>query len=101
MAHHPALTSDGYEIQFSTNHVGHALLIKLVLPTLQRTAVQLDADVRIVSNTSLGFESHPYGGIAFDDLSTKLEFPSSATGCATGRASWPISCTLKSELARR
>ena len=75
MAHPPALTSDGYEIQFGTNHIGHALLIKLLLPTLQRTAAQPNADVRIVSNTSLGFKGHPASGIAFNDLRTKQEYP--------------------------
>ena len=75
MAHLPALTSDGYEIQFGTNHIGHALLIKLLLPTLQRTATQLNADVRIVSNTSVGFKAHPASGIAFEYLRTKQEYP--------------------------
>ena len=32
------LTSDGYEVRFGTNHPGHALLIKLLLPTLLQTA---------------------------------------------------------------
>ena len=34
----PGLTADGYELQFGTNHVGHALLVKLLLPLLQHTA---------------------------------------------------------------
>lgn len=49
-----ALTKDGYELQFGTNHMGHALLIKLLLPTLERTASQPDSDVRIVSLSSEG-----------------------------------------------
>jgi len=73
MASPPALTADGYEIQFGTNHVGHALLIKLLLPTMLRTAEQPNSDVRIVSNTSLGFKGHPSGGIAFADLRTTQE----------------------------
>src|SRR5262249_20169093 len=41
-------TKDGYEIQFGTNHLGHAALIKLLLPTLLSTAEQPESDVRIV-----------------------------------------------------
>ena len=29
------VTHDGYEIQFGANHLGQALLIKLLLPTLE------------------------------------------------------------------
>lgn len=68
MAQVPALSKDGYEIQFATNHIGHALLIKLLLPTMLRTAGQPDADVRIVTLTSLGFRGHPRGGILFEQL---------------------------------
>jgi NAD(P)-dependent dehydrogenase (short-subunit alcohol dehydrogenase family) len=50
-----ALTTDGYEIQFGTNHMGHALLMKLLLPTMLETAKEPNADVRIVSLTSEGF----------------------------------------------
>lgn len=31
------LTNEGYEIQFGTNHMGHAMLIQLLLPILQQT----------------------------------------------------------------
>jgi NAD(P)-dependent dehydrogenase (short-subunit alcohol dehydrogenase family) len=70
MALPPALTKDGYEIQFGTNHVGHALLIKLLLPTLQKTVDEPNSDVRIVCLTSIGFFMHPSGGIIFKDLKT-------------------------------
>jgi NAD(P)-dependent dehydrogenase (short-subunit alcohol dehydrogenase family) len=70
MALPPGLTKDGYEVQFGTNHVGHALLIKLLLPTLLRTAELPGSSVRIVLNTSLGFKGHPRGGIQFNDLRT-------------------------------
>ncbi|KAF7356817.1 Short-chain dehydrogenase reductase family [Mycena venus] len=66
----PALTKDGYEVHFGINHIAHALLIKLLLPTLLRTADAPGSDVRIVSLTSQGFSTHPGGGIVFKDLRT-------------------------------
>ncbi|PLB37144.1 NAD(P)-binding protein [Aspergillus candidus] len=38
-------TKDGYEIQFGVNHLGHALLIRLLLPLLMRTAQRDDVAV--------------------------------------------------------
>ncbi|CRG90996.1 putative oxidoreductase C736,13 [Talaromyces islandicus] len=69
----PSLSQDGYEIQFATNHLGHALLVKLVLPVLLHTAQQLGSDVRFVVFTSQGYMMHPSGGILFDQLRTKQE----------------------------
>ncbi|KAK8069811.1 hypothetical protein PG994_006427 [Apiospora phragmitis] len=56
MACPPGVTKEGYEIQFGTNHMGHALLTKLLLPTLLQTAEKAPAegDVRIVSLSSMG-----------------------------------------------
>ncbi|KAK4694543.1 hypothetical protein P7C71_g3055, partial [Lecanoromycetidae sp. Uapishka_2] len=51
MALPASTTKDGYEIQFGTNHVGHALFTKLLMPTLQRTAEEKGSDVRIVNKT--------------------------------------------------
>ncbi|KAJ7189451.1 oxidoreductase [Mycena pura] len=65
-----ALTKDGYEVHFGINHIAHALLIKLLLPTLLRTCEVHHSDVRIVSTTSEGFFLHPRGGILFDSLRT-------------------------------
>jgi NAD(P)-dependent dehydrogenase (short-subunit alcohol dehydrogenase family) len=70
MAHTPALTTDGYEIQFGTNHLGHALLIKKFLPLLTASP-----DPRIVLLTSQGWALHPSGGIIFPDLRTTQSFP--------------------------
>jgi NAD(P)-dependent dehydrogenase (short-subunit alcohol dehydrogenase family) len=67
------LTQDGYEIQFGTNHLGHALLIKLLLPTMQRTFQEPNGDTRIVLMTSQGMGLHPAGGIRFDELRTKQD----------------------------
>jgi len=66
----PGQTKDGYEIQFGTNHLGHALLIKLLLPIMLRTAEDPTSDVRIVSLTSTAYRLAPKGGISFDSVKT-------------------------------
>ncbi|KAJ7030820.1 hypothetical protein C8F04DRAFT_1365378 [Mycena alexandri] len=43
----PALTKDGYEVYFGLNQLAHALFIKLLLPTLLRTAETPNADTRV------------------------------------------------------
>ncbi len=71
----PLQTSkDGYEIQFATNHLAHALLIKLLLPTMLRTADLPGADVRIVTLSSVGWRLYPKGGIAFETLKSQQDF---------------------------
>ncbi|EME84493.1 uncharacterized protein MYCFIDRAFT_134134 [Pseudocercospora fijiensis CIRAD86] len=70
MASPSGMTTDGYEIQFGTNHIGHALLVKLLTPLLQKTA-QTGADVRVVWDTSLGYKAST--GIDFSKLKTKQE----------------------------
>jgi len=72
MATPAGLTEQGYEIQFGTNHVGHALLTKLLLPTLLETAKTPDADVRVVSLSSAGHALAPSKGIIFDELKTDM-----------------------------
>jgi NAD(P)-dependent dehydrogenase (short-subunit alcohol dehydrogenase family) len=59
MAGDPALTVDGYEIRFGTNHMGHALFTKLLLPLLRQTAAQTGSDVRIVNISSDGYRTAP------------------------------------------
>lgn len=70
MAVDPGVSADGYEIQFATNHLGHALLVNLVMPLLQHTAKQPDGDVRVVNMTSIAYEQAPRQGIDFDTLKT-------------------------------
>jgi len=68
----PAATSiDGYETHFAANHMGHALLIKLLLPTLRRTAKQLNSDARIINLSSLAYENAPSQGIDFETLKSE------------------------------
>lgn len=68
MAAPPELTQDGYEFQFGTNHMGHALLTKLLTPVLDATAGRPGSDVRVVVLTSAGVAMAPTGGILFDKL---------------------------------
>ncbi|MCJ1476059.1 hypothetical protein MMC13_004724 [Lambiella insularis] len=66
MGTRPGTTEEGYEIQFGTNHMGHALLTKLLLPTMLATAKQPGADVRILNLSSEGHNLAPSGGILLD-----------------------------------
>lgn len=54
-------TKEGYELQFGVNHMGHALLTRLLLPLLKRTAAT-GADVRVVNISSAGEEAAPKAG---------------------------------------
>ena len=60
-------TQDGYENQFGINQLAHALFIKNLLPTLQRTA-DSHGDARIIFLASLAFRMPPTGGIVFLQL---------------------------------
>jgi NAD(P)-dependent dehydrogenase (short-subunit alcohol dehydrogenase family) len=66
----PTLSVDGYEIQFATNHLGHAMITKQLLPFLLKAAREPNSDVRVVNNTSDGYEASRMikGGIAFAEL---------------------------------
>ncbi|EOD49962.1 Short-chain dehydrogenase/reductase SDR [Neofusicoccum parvum] len=68
----PALTEDGYEIQFGTNHMGPALLTKLLMPLLLKTAAQPRSDVRIVNISSTAYTSAPKPGLLLSQNKTTL-----------------------------
>jgi NAD(P)-dependent dehydrogenase (short-subunit alcohol dehydrogenase family) len=53
-------TTDGFELQFGTNHLGHFLLTGLIAPALLR-----GAPARIVSVSSRGHQQSP---VVFDDI---------------------------------
>lgn len=100
MALPPGLTKDGYEIQFGTNHLGHALLTKMLLPTLLRTAEAPNADVRIVFLTSIGFRAHPKRGIQFEGLRTTQDFGVAGQWIRYGQSKL-ANILYAAELARR
>ncbi|KAK4232740.1 hypothetical protein C8A03DRAFT_48461 [Achaetomium macrosporum] len=58
---------------FGTNHMGHALLTKLLLPLLTQTAISANADVRIVSLSSDGHKFASKPGINFPSLKTPAD----------------------------
>lgn len=66
IAENPSARSvDGYEIHFATNHLGHAMLIRQLLPVLLNTAMEPDADVRIVILSSRSWIITQKGGIQY------------------------------------
>jgi NAD(P)-dependent dehydrogenase (short-subunit alcohol dehydrogenase family) len=69
----PALSKDGFEIHFATNHLGHAMLIRQLLPVMLRTAETPNADVRLVILTSVGWSAHPPAGIWYMKMRTKQD----------------------------
>ncbi|KAM3070334.1 hypothetical protein ACMFMG_010166 [Clarireedia jacksonii] len=69
MAVPPGLTTDGYEIQFGVNHLAHALITKLLLPTLLHTAAS--EPVRIITVLSLGYTLAPSSYSRHKDTSSR------------------------------
>jgi NAD(P)-dependent dehydrogenase (short-subunit alcohol dehydrogenase family) len=67
MAVPAGLTKDGYEVQFGTNHMGHALLLKYLLPLMAKTAAT-GRDVRLVTTSSSAFQGA--SKIAYDTIKT-------------------------------
>ncbi|KAM5354114.1 hypothetical protein ACJ41O_000764 [Fusarium nematophilum] len=67
MATPEGLTEDGYEIQFGTNHIGHALLTRLLLPTLKATS-----DARVVFLSSAAEAIAPKDSYHLDKAKTTM-----------------------------
>lgn len=96
MGNPPTTTDEGYEIQFGTNHIGHFLFTKLLLPTLQKTASEPSADVRVVSVSSVGHNGSP----SFEVMTSTNDLLESSTWTRYG-ASKAANILFASELARR
>ncbi|KAL0932794.1 retinol dehydrogenase [Colletotrichum truncatum] len=71
MATPDGLTKEGYEIQFGTNHMGHALFTQLLLPVLKKTASE-NPDVRVVFLSSAAEGWAPKDTYQLDKLKTKM-----------------------------
>ncbi|ANB13698.1 Env9p [Sugiyamaella lignohabitans] len=61
------LNNDGYEMQFATNYMGHALLTRIMLPLLEKTAKDGD-EVKIINVSSFAHNFAPRVGINFEDV---------------------------------
>ncbi|KAL4811453.1 hypothetical protein BDV18DRAFT_129380 [Aspergillus unguis] len=95
MASPPATTEEGYEIHMGTNHIGHFLLTKLLLPTMRRTVSQ-SPDVRVITLSSLAGHSAP----AFDVITSNTALQSHGWPTQYG-ASKAANMLFAAELARR
>lgn len=70
MALPPGVTEEGYELQFGTNHMGHALLTKLLMPTmLQTTSITKSARIVVLSSIA---HWGCFRGIAYHTLKTDM-----------------------------
>ena len=68
------LTSDGYDLQFGTNVLGHHILTTQLLPQLIAGAKSSpDGKARVVTTSSLAHLSAPSGAIAWDCLDDSLD----------------------------
>ncbi|KAM0344545.1 hypothetical protein ACHAPU_007525 [Fusarium lateritium] len=65
------LTEEGYEIQLGTNHMGHAFLTHLLLPTLEETT-KINSDVRIIFVSSIAESMAPSNPYQLDQFKTTM-----------------------------
>lgn len=73
-----ATSTDGYELQFATNYLGHMLLVQLLLPLLLSTSKLPGADVRVVAISSMAHKIFaPKTGVRYSEIQTSM---SSRTG---------------------
>jgi NAD(P)-dependent dehydrogenase (short-subunit alcohol dehydrogenase family) len=93
-----SVTTQGYELQWGTNVVGHFLLQKLLMPLLVRSAKQI-GEVRVIWTSSDGSNMSPSpDGIFWDDISGTKTHPSPWSLYAQSKAGNVI---LAAETARR
>ncbi|KAL4747524.1 hypothetical protein BDW72DRAFT_12422 [Aspergillus terricola var. indicus] len=92
----PGETDLGHEIQLGTNHTGHFLLTKVLLPVLLETAQKPDSDVRVISLSSIGHNLAP----DFETILNQDELKRCNTNARYG-ASKAANILFAAELARR
>ncbi|KAL7790917.1 NAD(P)-binding protein [Trichoderma ceciliae] len=89
-------TDDGFDLQLGTNHVGHFLFTKMLLPVLKQTVAKYNPDVRVLSISSNAHKIAPSFEtiISTEKLSKQGEWQSYA-------ASKAANILFASELAKR
>ncbi|CAG8157764.1 unnamed protein product [Penicillium salamii] len=102
MGNPPTTTAEGFEIQLGTNHIGHFLFTKLLLPTLLKTvdiqrAKYEEPDVRVITVASA---AHVVGPSSFEGLTSTPSLLNASTWTRYG-ASKSANILFASELARR
>lgn len=102
MGNPPTKTEEGFEVQFGTNHIGHFLLTKLLLPTLKKTVADIRAsgttpDVRIVT---LASAAHVISPTTLEGMTSTESLLAGSTWHRYG-ASKAANIFFTTELARR
>lgn len=96
MGNPPDKTEEGFEVQFGTNHIGHFLLTKLLLPTLKKT-LATTPDVRVVT---LASAAHVISPTTFEGMTSTDSLLAGSTWHRYG-ASKAANIFFAAELARR
>ncbi|KAL5727405.1 NADP-retinol dehydrogenase [Ranunculus cassubicifolius] len=71
LATHYSFSEDNIEMQFATNHLGHFLLINLLLGTMKSTAQKHKVEGRIVIVSSIAHRASYREGIRFAKINDK------------------------------
>ncbi|KAG1361330.1 Short-chain dehydrogenase TIC 32, chloroplastic [Cocos nucifera] len=71
-----SMASDGIELQFATNHVGHFLLTHLLLENMKNTSRESKIEGRIVNVSSEGHRFAFREGICFDKINDQSGYSS-------------------------
>ncbi|KAK5944769.1 hypothetical protein PMZ80_001969 [Knufia obscura] len=99
MATPPSKTKSGHDLQLGTNHVGHFLLVKLLMPLLLKTATATEnSDVRIVTVSSEAYNIAPSNLMDLIEDADRLCSSSNYTRYGVSKAA---NVLFAAELARR
>lgn len=99
MASPPSKTPSGHDLQLGTNHIGHFLLVKLLVPLLEHTASSvIDSDVRVITVSS---EAHHLAPTNMFDLIVNHERLCSSSNYTRYGVSKAANIVFAAEFARR
>lgn len=95
----PAKSPSGHDLSLATNHLGHFLLLRLLMPLLEQTASnEAEADVRVISVASEAYHIAPPD---FMNLIENHEDLCSSSGYTRYGISKAANVLFASEIARR